>query len=287
MTFLGAWLVTEYVYNPDGTFAGIVRQRRELSQLANGRICLAQHCQPEASLQNHPMGQFVGRPVFELSVDGRYRRYHGPAVLGSGLAWGQDAMTGRGFWPDFGHNFRSFSMLPEPQRQLTGGKFFRATEMIANIVGVAVNEDSSDDWPTLSGSYWPYEVACSWQGSLRQFSKDGVLETESELQRRYEQHDSDGFSWLDHQNDKVCIALDLRRQAHSLQVQGSSTADTVWHGVGKQFGWLLELEVVSDNGLTVEMMEVLDGRSGHLIGFHHWLQDNELVRVDVIQLRPA
>ena len=36
--FLGAWLVSEYVYNPDGSFAGIVRQRRELLGLANGRI---------------------------------------------------------------------------------------------------------------------------------------------------------------------------------------------------------------------------------------------------------
>ena len=47
--FLGAWLVSEYVYNPDGSFAGIVRQRRELLQMDNGRsLCTSQHFYGEA-----------------------------------------------------------------------------------------------------------------------------------------------------------------------------------------------------------------------------------------------
>ncbi|MCP5100687.1 MAG: hypothetical protein GY943_34495, partial [Chloroflexi bacterium] len=122
--FLGAWLVSEYVYNPNDRFAGIIQQRRELTQLANGRIRVVQHCTPDAALANHPMNRFAGEWVFELSVNGRYRHYHGPAVIGLGLSWGDGVMTGSGIWPTFGYNFHSFGVLPTPDRQLTGGKFF-------------------------------------------------------------------------------------------------------------------------------------------------------------------
>ncbi len=286
MTFLGAWLVTEYVYNPDGTFAGIVRQRRELEQLENGRIRVTQDCQPEPSLKGHVMERFVGKPVFELSVDGRYRRYHGPAVIGTGLPWGDGAMTGSGLWPDFGHNFRSFGILPEPYRQLTGGKFFNATEMVANIVGVAVHEESSGDWPELVGFLWAGDVASNWQGTLRHVNNDGIVQREVPLQRHYEQHSIDQLSWVDEWDGRVSFSLDLCPKIGRFQMNGRGERGAVLQGIGKQYGWLLEVEAISEGGLRVELMEVLDGRSGHLVGLRRWLQDDELERVEVIQLRP-
>ena len=287
MTFLGAWLVTEYVYNPDGTFAGIVRQRRELVRLENGRLQVTQDCRPEPSLTDHAMGEFEGNFVFELSVDGRYRRYHGPAVFGTGRPWGEGAMTGRGLWPEFGHNFRSFALLPEPYWQLTGGQFFNATEMMANIVGVAVNERNSHDWPELEGPHWAGDVARQWQGTMRQVGKKGIVEREIPLRRHYGQHFDDQLSWTDHWDERVNFALDLRPKIGRLQINGVGEPGVVLRGIGKQFGWLLEIEAVSDPGVTVELMEVLDGRSGYLIGFRRWLRDNELERVEVIQLRPS
>ncbi len=286
MTFLGAWLVTEYVYNSDGSFAGTVRQRRELERLENGRIQVTQHCQPDEALADHAMGEFTGKPVFELSVDGRYRRYHGPAVLGTGRPWGDGAMTGRGFWPEFGHNFRSFAVLPEPHWQLTGGKFFRATEMLANIAGVAVNEKFSQDWPTLEGPHWAGDVATNWRGTIRQLGADGIVQREVPIHRHYGQHFNDQLSWADHWDGRVNFAVDLHPKRRSLRVNGVGEPGVTLYGIGKQFGWLLEIEAVSDPGVTLELMEVLDGRSGHLVGLRRWLRDNELERIEVIQLRP-
>jgi hypothetical protein len=232
------------------------------------------------------MGKFTGKPMFELSVDGRLRRYHGPAVIGTGYPWGEGAMTGRGLWPEFGHNFRSFALLPEPHRQLTGGQFFNATEMIANIVGVAVNEKSSRDWPELEGPHWAGDVATQWQGTIRQVSKDGLVEREMPIHRRYGQHFDTQLSWADHWDDHVHFALDLHPKIGRLHINGVGEPGVTLQGIGKQFGWLLEVEAVSDLGITVELMEVLDGRSGHLVGLRRWLRDNELERVEVIQLRP-
>jgi len=286
MTFLGAWLVTEYVYNPNGSFAGIVRQRRELEQLENGRIRVTQHCRPEPSLHTHPMGRFTGTPVFELSVDGRYRRYHGPAVIGTGQPWGEGAMTGRGLWPEFGHNFRSFALLPEPHWQLTGGQFFNATEMMANIVGVAVNENSSDEWPELEGPHWAGDVATNWHGTIHRVSKEGIVEREIPLHRHYGQHFDDQLSWTDHWDDRVNFALDLQPKIGRLHFKGIGESGVVLQGIGKQFGWLLEIEAATDLGVTLELMEVLDGRSGHLVGLRRWLCDGEVAWVEVMMLRP-
>ena len=286
MKFLGAWLVTEYVYNPNGRFIGIVRQRRELEEVGNGRLRVTQHCEPEAALRDHAMGAFAGRHVFELSVDGRYRHYHGTAVMGSGRLWGDNVVTGRGLWPQFGHNFRSLSILPQPHWQLTSGKFFNATEMMANIVGVGVNENNSRDWPKLDGPHWAGDIATQWQGTMQQVRRDGFVERETPLHRRYGQHLADQLNWADHWDDRVNFALDLHPNTTRLQINGVGEPGVVLHGVGKQFGWLLEIEAISDPGVTLVMTEVLDGRSGHLVGLRRWLRENELERIEVIQLRP-
>ena len=62
----GAWLVTEYVHDPDGRFAGVVRQRRTLEAVSPDRMRVTQICEPGPELADHPMGAFAGRWAFEL-----------------------------------------------------------------------------------------------------------------------------------------------------------------------------------------------------------------------------
>ncbi|WP_419918811.1 hypothetical protein [Candidatus Poriferisocius sp.] len=141
-SFGGAWLVSEYVYDPDGTYRGSVAQRREVVQIAEGHLRVTQLCEPAAELAGHPMAGFAGEWVFELEVAGTQRRYLGPDVVGLGIEWQPGAMTGQGLWPRFGYEFESYSVLVAPDRQLTGGFFSRAGRSVADIVGVAVPESS-------------------------------------------------------------------------------------------------------------------------------------------------
>ncbi len=271
MGFLGAWLVTEYVYNPDGSFAGTIRQRRELAQLSNGRIRITQHCQPDNSLDGHPMARFVGSPVFELSVDGRYRRYLGPAVVGTGIPWGEGAMTGRGLWPEFGHTFRSFAVLPVADCQLTGGKFLNGTTMVANIAGVALPELIADDYPTLNQDYCPQGP--EWQGSVRTILADGTVQPDRPLQRTYHIACKDEIAW-DEAGEMTTLSWNNGRFRNQ-------------NTIAQRFGPLLESETVLENGRICEQIELLDTVRGHLIGFRRWLRDEKLEKVEVIRLGPS
>lgn len=171
--FGGAWLVTEYVHDPDGRFAGIVRQRRTLEAVSPDRMRVTQVCEPDAELADHPMGAFAGRWVFELvkhrsglggggggtlqtagpapdheeDSAGGMRTYVGPDVVGYGIEWSPGAVTSQGFWPRFGHSFESWAVLTAPERQLTGGFFAAAGREVAAIVGVAVPDGG--EWPAL------------------------------------------------------------------------------------------------------------------------------------------
>ena len=164
--FGGAWLVHEYVHDPDGRFAGIVRQRRTVEPVDDGRLRVTQVCEPDAQLRNHPMGAFAGEWVFDLEVDGDDRLYLGPDVVGMGTQWQPGAMTGRGVWPRFGYEFESYGVLVAPDRQLTGGFFSLAGRSVADIVGVAVPEslgidpqlDLAAPAPTL-GAEWTLQRA--------------------------------------------------------------------------------------------------------------------------------
>lgn len=159
--FGGAWLVVEYVYDPDGTFRGEVAQRRIVEQAGEGRLVVTQQCQPSPQLADHPMAAFAGEWVFELEVDGTQRRYLGPDVVGTGIEWQPGAMTGQGLWPRFGYEFESYSVLVAPDRQLTGGFFSLAGRSVADIVGVAVPEASGVQ-PRLDLSAPLPEVAGQW-----------------------------------------------------------------------------------------------------------------------------
>lgn len=160
--FGGDWLITEYVYDPDGTFRGEVAQRRIVEPSGEGRLLVTQQCHPSSQLDDHPMAAFAGEWVFDLEVDGAQRRYLGPDVVGFGTVWQPGALTGQGLWPRFGYEFESYSVLVAPDRQLTGGFFSLAGRSVADIVGVAVPEASGTE-PRLDlaaplpdpGGLWP------------------------------------------------------------------------------------------------------------------------------------
>ena len=159
--FGGAWLVVEYVFDPDGAYRGSVTQRRRVEPVQDGRFRVAQSCVPSAELAGHPMADFAGDWVFHMEVDGPQRRYLGPDVVGTGTEWSAGAMTGRGMWPRFGYEFESYSVLVAPDRQLTGGFFSLAGRSVADIVGVAVPE-SARIQPRLDLSAPVPEVEGRW-----------------------------------------------------------------------------------------------------------------------------
>ena len=140
--FGGGWLVTEYVFDPDGILRGSVTQRRRVEPVPGGGFRVTQSCVPSPELDGHPMAAFAGRWVFDMEVDGRERRYLGRDVVGVGTEWRPGAMTAAGMWPRFGYEFESYSVLVAPDRQLTGGFFSLAGRSVADIVGVAVPESA-------------------------------------------------------------------------------------------------------------------------------------------------
>lgn len=157
-SLIGNWLVSEYIYNPDHTFAGINHQRRMLEKLENGNIRVTQICTPESALDLHPMGAFRGEWVFDLRVDGDTRHYLGPDVIGIGQMIEDGIMTGKGRWPRFGYDFTSFSILVTPDCQLTGGQFLDGEALVANIVGVAVAENEIGQFPQFHDLDWVSEI---------------------------------------------------------------------------------------------------------------------------------
>lgn len=272
--FLGAWRVTEHVFDPGGAPIGVIRQTRSLERMADGRARVVQRMTPSPSLADHPMAEFAGEWTFDLVVDGRARRYLGPDVVGTGLTWGDGVTTGRGVWPRFGHTFTSFGMLTPSGRQLTGGKFYNAGEMVANIIGVATPMVADDDaFPALTAPYDPQEVRAAWRCAARACAADGAVLGESSVSRRYT---TDGFIEA---GLRVACRPAMGRDICEVHVADSSTT---LRGVGKRTGWLYELEAHGPNGISLEWMEIFDSVAGGFVGLRRWRRDDALERVEVV-----
>ena len=91
-SFLGDWLVSEYVYTPAGEYAGVIHQRRKL-QPQGDVIRVIQICEPvkvaegiseQAKSVVEIMNKRVGEFVFDLKVVGKARHYLGEDVVGVG-----------------------------------------------------------------------------------------------------------------------------------------------------------------------------------------------------------
>lgn len=252
-SFLGDWLVSEYVYTPAGEYAGVIHQRRRL-QPQGDVIRVIQICEPVKAAEGiserarevvEIMNKRAGEFVFDLKLVGRARHYLGEDVVGGGFSWKDGVLTARGMWTRFGYNFTSFSMLLSPNRQVTGGKFFVANEEIATIVGVAVPEN--EGYPEMTDG----EISGKYRGERHTISPDGeLLETTSIKANEFTFEEKDGF-----------------------------------RGREKQYGPLLEIEAVTAPGVSVSLLEVRDYASNSIAGLAKWFQDEKLSHVHVYFLR--
>jgi len=248
-SFVGDWLVSEYVYTPAGEFAGVIHQRRQLES-KDDVIRVVQHCEPVIVADNVSaqaqatigiMNKRVGEFVFDLKIDGRARHYLGEDVIGGGFSWRDGVLTAKGLWPNFGYNFTSFSMLIYPNRQVTGGKFFNANEEVATIVGLATPED--EGYPvfedgTISGTY---------QGKRYSISADG---------------------------DEV-EGIDIDASALTFSEKEG------FQGNEKQYGALREVEAVTAPGQTISGIEIVDHASRSIAGIWKKYKDEKLNQVDI------
>jgi len=250
--FVGDWLVSEYLYTPAGEFAGVIRQRRQL-QPQGDAIRVLQYCEPVQEAENisvqakeviAKMNMRVGEFVFDLKLEGRARHYLGEDVIGGGFSWRDGVLTARGLWTRFGYNFTSFSMLLNPKRQVTGGKFFLANEEIATIVGLAVPEP--EGFPEFAEG----EISGNYHGERFSIAPNGDLLNKIEIQA-----DETTFS------DKAGM-----------------------RGNEKQYGALHELEVVAAPGETISAIEVHDHASGSIAGIWKRFRDEKLSQVDIYLL---
>jgi hypothetical protein len=255
-SFLGDWLVSEYLYTPAGDYVGVVRQRRRLQTLDGGKIRVVQQCeavetaatlaaraQETADVMNRRVGEFV----FELQLAGRARHYLGPDVIGGGFSWRDGALTARGLWPRFGCNFTSFSILLHPERQVTGGKFFVANQEIATIVGAAVPEEQG--YPemglTADGRLPATPVCTRYRGHRCLVAPDGTLSEQQEID-----------------------------DCHPLAQETAGAP-----GLEKWYGPLREVEAVTGPGETFSLIEIHDQSARAIAGLGRRFRDETLQSV--------
>ncbi len=254
-SFIGSWLVSEYVYTPNGEYVGVIHQRRQL--IPNGDVIrviqisepveVADEISEGAKSVVEIMNKRIGEFIFDLKLVGRARHYLGQDVIGGGFSWRDGVLTARGLWPRFGYNFTSFSILLNPNRQVTGGKFFNANEEVATIVGVAVPED--EGCPEMTSG----EISGSYHGERFSILPDGDLFETTTLE-------SGG------------LLSDLQKQAPAL------------HQKEKKYGPLLEVEAVTAPGETVSLLEVKDSATDTIAGLAKWFRDEKLQHVQVYVL---
>ena len=248
-SFVGDWLVSEYLYTPAGEFAGVIRQRRQL-QPQGDVIRVIQYCEPvivsekvstQAQATIDIMNKRVGEFVFDLKIVGKARHYLGEDVIGGGFSWRDGVLTAKGLWPNFGYNFTSFSMLLNPNRQVTGGRFFLANQEVATIVGLATPEDKG--YPVFEDG----TIADTYHGKRLSLSPAG---------------------------DEI-EAIDI--EANELTFSDKEGV----HGYEKQYGALREMEYVSALGETISAIEITDHASGSIAGIWKKFKDEKLNQVDI------
>lgn len=270
--FAGAWHVREYVFDVSGAPLGVVHQTRRLAT-GDGSIRVAMDCDPDAGAS---MERFRGHHEFDLVADGRLRRYRGPAVIGYGVAIDEGVVLGRGVWPVFGYNFTSYSVLVAPDRQLTGGTFHRAGEIVARIAGVAGPDRGDGTWPALTGPTWAGDVASAWGGKRRRADASGEIREDVAASRSYR------AGMLEDLGARESVRFTA--EAGSLRVAG--TVDGVpLLGFGKTYGWMTAIEAVCGDAV-VEWTELLDPEYGHLVGIRRWLVADRVDRIDLWRLTP-
>lgn len=259
--FQGQWLVSEYVFEQDGRFIGIVHQKRRVVPQDNGKIRVIQDCYPDAALAGHAMQSFAGHWEFDLMVEGRNRHYLGPAVVGIGQAWGKNATTGKGIWPKFGHNFQSFGIVPEVNRQLTGGSFYNAQEVIAKIIGLAYPEEqgSENEWPMFPENYQAALISKRWAGIAYRYDAMGKEMDEFRIQKEIDDLNEQDL----YQNDE---SIHLISDSGILQGQYAYKAEvSELYGKQKQYGPYTERVLFDALGREIQYQMILDADKKQLL----------------------
>lgn len=284
--FTGRWLVSEYVYNSDGSFVGIVQQKRYLETYDDGRIRVIQDCEPLPELDNHPMADFRGQWEFDLIREGRLRHYHGPDVIGTGYPWGDKAMTGEGIWSQFGHNFTSFAFVPTAERQLTGGTFYNSGEMIAKIIGIAHPEtnDNIDIFPTLADENNTPQISKKWRGTVSRYDLSGNLISENTLKRSYtkqgliEQYDT---------GESLTLTGFTGKNMNVIQGEFSANKQMAIYGKSKTYGCYTEDVLYTSTGLVIRNQIILDNQYRQLIMLRRWYQNLVPTMIEISWLSPT
>jgi hypothetical protein len=286
--FMGSWLISEYLYTPDGTFVGILQQRRRMEPQPDGSTRVFQSCVPRLKIEDHPMAAFEGEWVYDIGRDGRYRRYYGPDMIGTGLKWGPDSLTGRGIWPRFGHNFTSFSVMIAPDRQIIGGRYFNAGECIANMIGIAVPELLGVDnpYPAFTNPVNPAEIAQTWSGTVLIFDPGYRVQAEYNMIRQFTPH-----GWTDQVEGGTQAQFMLDEMADRTLIRGSGA------GVAKRYGWCVETTSIDtpEAGISRtanaevwqrDSIDVLDAASKTLVGITQSYMDGLFAQINIIKLKP-
>ena len=135
-------------------------------------------------------------------------------------------------------------MLLDPDRQVTGGKFFLANEEVATIVGLATPED--EGYPVFEDG----TIADTYHGKRYSISPDG---------------------------DEVEV-IDIEASELTFSEKEGM------RGNEKQYGALRELEVVTAPGETISAIEVTDHASGSIAGIWKRCRDEKLSSVEIYLL---
>ncbi len=274
-SFLGAWAVTEYVFAGDGTFQGTVAQERRLHRSSEtGGITVLQTCTPAPELAGHPMAGFAGDFVFHLETQGHQRLYRGPDVLGSGTHFGDSFLTGRGMWPRFGYNFRSWSISLDPLRQLTGGVFFRGHDVAAVVVGIGV-QISGDSVAAAPASPTPLPgpfVRASGHGQRASWCAATGRAGATAVTRQV-QTDGGWREWGETFDEPYAASA----LASGCTTDGLITKGERCVGTTKAFGPLLSWELHDDQGAAVEGWDITDPDGSRQFSLRHNYQHGKLV----------
>ena len=246
---LGAWMVTESVFGPDGSLLGTVHQKRTLqTQASTGIILVGQHCQPCRQLQDHAMAAFSGDFQFSLKTQGRQRHYLGPDVHGLGTSFADGFVCGHGVWPRFGYNFRSWSISLSGSAQLTGGCFYRGQSPVAVMIGVGT-EVRDDHWPQALTTSFALQSA-QGQSTILDLSRDE--EQSTEITREI----LDAGHWVEYGIGREDV---FHLEAHDTDFVLHKNQRAV--GMAKSYGPLLYWETHGHHGDVSSGIEVM-GPSG-------------------------
>jgi hypothetical protein len=287
--FAGTWLITEYVYDPDGTPVGTLRRRQRLEPQAEGHARVFVTYEPRLKIDPHPVAIIEGDWTFEMVTGGRLRRYYGPDLIGVGMTWGTDAIMSQGLWPRVGYNFTSLHILTAADRQLTSTKIYQLGQLVAVCVGVGTPEaliTGEHPYPAFTNPMLPAEVAAHWYGTAAVFDPGYRVQAEWNVVRHYGPQ-----GWRDEVVSGARTTLTLDDMGRYQRISGSGD------GLARRYGWALETTYfntpspASERGAFGEVwrydgVEIVDPARKLLVNVTHSYADGVLAQISITRFRP-